>query len=100
MHTKTLALAASLMLPLTGVSLAQTAAGGGSTEGNMKNPGSVKSSGEKAMEQSTGSKSIGPTDAVGATTVPGDGSSAGSGTVAPTSGHSGGANTSSGNTAR
>lgn len=59
MHTKTVALAASLILSLTGASLAQTPAGGGSAEGNMNNPGSVKSNSEKSMERSTGSATSG-----------------------------------------
>ncbi|WP_461654153.1 hypothetical protein [Methylorubrum aminovorans] len=55
MQSKTLALAAALTLALSGAALAQTPAGGGSAEGNMNNPGSVKSNSEKAMERSTGS---------------------------------------------
>ncbi|WP_461658102.1 hypothetical protein [Methylorubrum aminovorans] len=55
MQSKTLALAAALTLALSGAALAQTPSGGGSAEGNMNNPGSVKSNSEKAMERSTGS---------------------------------------------
>ena len=55
MRTTTLALAASITLALSGATFAQTAAGGGSAEGNMNSPGSVKSNSEKGMERSTGS---------------------------------------------
>ena len=65
MQTKTIALAASLILSLTGASFAQTPAGGGSAEGNLNNPGSVKSNSKKAMERSSGSA------AGGAAAVPG-----------------------------
>lgn len=61
MRSKTLALAAALTVAFSGAALSQTAAGGGSAEGNMNNPGSVKSNSEKSMERSTGS-------ATGATT--------------------------------
>ena len=60
MQTKTIALAASLILSLTGASFAQTPAGGGSAEGNLNNPGSVKSNSEKSMERSTGSATMAP----------------------------------------
>ena len=100
MHTKIIALAASLILSLTGVSFAQTPAGGGSAEGNMNNPGSVKSNSEKSMERSTGSATMSPADATGAVVVPGGGVGAGAGTVAPTGGHSSGGGTSSGGMAR
>ncbi|MCJ2055636.1 hypothetical protein MKL09_03600 [Methylobacterium sp. J-048] len=59
MPMRTLALAAALTFIVTGVSLAQTAAGGGSAEGNMNNPGSVKSNSEKSMETGSGSMSTG-----------------------------------------
>jgi len=55
MRTTTLALAATLALSLTGAALAQTPAGVGSATGNMNNPGSVKSNGEKMNERATGS---------------------------------------------
>ena len=61
MRSTTFALAASLVLALSGAASAQTPAGGGTAEGNMNNPGSVKSNSEKTMERSTGS-------ATGATT--------------------------------
>ena len=57
MSMKTLALAAALSVAMAGAALAQTPAGGGSAEGNMNNPGSVKSNSEKSME--TGAGSIG-----------------------------------------
>ena len=98
MQTKTLALAASLILSLTGASFAQTPAGGGSAEGNVNNPGSVKSNSEKAMERSTGSATMAPGSATG--TVPTGAAGAGADTAAPTSGHSSGGGTSSGGMAR
>lgn len=55
MQTKTLALATVLAFAFSGAALAQTPSGGGSAEGNMNNPGSVKSNSEKGMERSTGS---------------------------------------------
>lgn len=98
MQTKTIALAASLILSLTGSSFAQTPAGGGSTEGNMNNPGSVKSNSERGMERSTGSATMAPGSATG--TVPGSATGAGTDTAAPTGGHSSGGGTSSGGMAR
>ena len=70
MHTKTLALAATLFLSLTGSSFAQTPAGGGSAEGNLNNPGSVKSNSGKAMERSTGSATGGAAAVPGASGGP------------------------------
>ena len=100
MQTKTVALAASLILSLTGATFAQTPAGGGSAEGNLNNPGSVKSNSEKAMERSTGSSTMSPADATGAVVVPGGGAGTGAGTAATTGGHSSGGGTSSGGMAR
>ena len=74
MRTTTLALATSLALALTGSAFAQTPAGGGSTEGNMNNPGSVKSNGEKSMERTTGS-------ATGGTMAPANGAAGGAGNM-------------------
>ena len=54
MTTRTLALSAALILALSGAAFAQTPAGGGSAEGNMNNPGSVKSNTQKAMGGQTG----------------------------------------------
>jgi hypothetical protein len=65
MRTMTLTLAASLALALTGTAFAQTPAGGGAAEGNMNNPGSVKSNSEKGMEPSTSSTTMAPGDAAG-----------------------------------
>ena len=90
MSTKTAAIAAALVLSLSGSAWAQTPAGGGSAEGNMNSPGSVKSNSEKGMERSTGSATGG---SMGAGSV-GAGSTTGS-----TSGHSGGGNMSTGGTA-
>ncbi|SFM61337.1 hypothetical protein [Methylobacterium pseudosasicola] len=59
MSMKTLALAAALSLVGSGATMAQTPAGGGSAEGNMNNPGSVKSSSDKAMETGAGSMGTG-----------------------------------------
>ena len=70
MHTKTIALAASLILSLTGASVAQTPAGNGKAEGNMNNPGSVKSNSEKGMERSTGSATDGAAAVPGASGGP------------------------------
>jgi hypothetical protein len=98
MRTKTLALAASLAFALTGSAFAQTPAGGGSAEGNMNNPGSVKSNSEKGMERSTGSARMAPGGAGGSATMPGAGTGGGMDTAAPTMGQSGG--TSSGGMAR
>ncbi|WP_409565096.1 hypothetical protein [Methylobacterium sp. J-090] len=67
MRTKTFAIATSLILSLTGAAFAQTAAGGGSATGNMNNPGSVKSSGEKVDERMTGSATGNTTGTVGGT---------------------------------
>ncbi|GJE47349.1 hypothetical protein GOFOIKOB_0370 [Methylobacterium tardum] len=58
MLTRTLSLAALFSLALSGAALAQTPAGGGRTEGDMNNPGSVKSNSEKAAER-TGSMGVG-----------------------------------------
>ena len=56
---KTLALAAALTLAVSGAAMAQTAAGGGSAEGNMNSPGSVKSNSQKSMEGGSSSMSTG-----------------------------------------
>ena len=70
MQTKTIVLAASLILSITGASVAQTPAGGGSAEGNLNNPGSVKSNSEKVMERSTGSAAGGAAAVPGASSGP------------------------------
>ena len=99
MRTTTFALATSLALALTGSAFAQTPAGGGSAEGNMNNPGSVKSNSEKGMERSTGSATMAPSSASGSATMPGAGTGGGMDTAAPTTGQSSGG-TSSGGMAR
>ncbi|MBK3401595.1 hypothetical protein H0176_25550 [Methylorubrum populi] len=93
MQSKTLALAAALTLALSGTTLAQTPSGGGSAEGNMNNPGSVKSNSEKAMERSTGT-TTGTTTGTGmAPAAPGaaTGGSMGTGTGAGSTGAGGAA---------
>jgi hypothetical protein len=72
MQIKTVAVAAALVVSLSGAAFAQTAAGGGNTEGNMNNPGSVKSNSEKGMERmGGGANTTGSTMAPGmATDVP------------------------------
>lgn len=65
---KTLSLVAGLTLALSDAALAQTPSGGGSAEGNMNNPGSVKSNSEKAMER--GGTTMGPGAAPGASGGP------------------------------
>ena len=59
MPMKTFALAAALTFTVAGAALAQTPAGGDSAEGNMNNPGSVKSNSEKSMETGAGSMGTG-----------------------------------------
>ena len=54
MSKKILGLAAAMTLALSGAAYAQKPAGGGSAEGNMNNPGSVKSNTEKMNERSGG----------------------------------------------
>ncbi len=81
MRTKTLALAASLALALGNSAFGQTPAGGGSAEGNMNNPGSVKSNSEKNMERATGSATAPATMAPGSTMAPG--AATGAGTPVP-----------------
>jgi hypothetical protein len=86
MNTKILGLAAALAVALTGSAYAQQPAGGGSATGNMNNPGSVKSEGQKATEEATGTSTRSP--AAGAAAVPGTGTArpgvgAGGSTTAP-----------------
>nr|WP_083916082.1 hypothetical protein [Methylobacterium sp. B34] len=86
MMTKTFGLAAALTIALTGAAYAQQPASGGSATGNMNNPGSVKSEGQKATEETTGTSTR--SRAAGAATVPGTGTArpgvgAGGGTSAP-----------------
>jgi len=58
MMMRTLTLAAALSFAVAGAALAQTPAGGGSAEGNMNNPGSVKSNSEKRMGGQRGMMSM------------------------------------------
>ncbi|MCJ2051250.1 hypothetical protein [Methylobacterium sp. J-070] len=77
MNTKIFSLIAAFAFAfaLTGAAYAQTPAGGGSTEGNMNNPGSVKSNGQKATEGTAGATTGSTTGATGAASVPGTGTS-------------------------
>lgn len=85
MSRKIFGIAAVVAVALTGTAHAQTPAGGGSAEGNMNNPGSVKSNSEKMNERATGSATGSTAGAAGAVTVPGTGaSSPGVGTGANT----------------
>ena len=84
MSIKTVALATAITLSLTVGAIAQTAAGSGSAEGNMNNPGSVKSNSEKRMEggssaSGTGTMGTGPGTS-GGPPVSTPGAPAGSGT--------------------
>ncbi|WP_132251041.1 hypothetical protein [Methylobacterium segetis] len=91
MTTKTIALAAAMALSLTGAAWAQTAAGGGSAEGNMNSPGSVKSNSEKSMERATGSATGGTGGGAGAGATTGSTVGAGSPQSGGTAKSSGGA---------
>ncbi|WP_018262567.1 hypothetical protein [Methylobacterium sp. WSM2598] len=74
MRTKRMALAGALMVALGGVAVAQTAAPG-SAEGNMNNPGSVKSNAEKGGRDAAPAAGVAPGTAPAATgTVTGGGS--------------------------
>jgi hypothetical protein len=94
MQTRTIALATALTLAFSGAALAQTPSGGGSAEGNMNNPGSVKSNSDKSMERATGSTTGSTTGTGMAPAAPGaaGGTSGGSmGTGTGTSGAGGAA---------
>jgi len=80
MRTTAFTLAATLVLSLTGAAFAQTPAGGGSATGNMNNPGSVKSNGEKADERTTGSATGGTAGTAGTEGNMGGGTGASSNT--------------------
>jgi hypothetical protein len=60
MSIKILALAGAFTVAVTGTAFAQTRAGGGSAEGNMNSPGSVKSESQKMNEQSGGMRTGAP----------------------------------------
>lgn len=72
MHKTSIALAATLVLTLTGSAFAQTTMPG-STEGNMNNPGSVKSDTEKRGEAATGMRGTTAPDTTGTAVAPGAG---------------------------
>ncbi|MCJ2050675.1 hypothetical protein [Methylobacterium sp. J-070] len=61
MSIRNLSLAAVMLLAASAPALAQTAAGGGSAEGNMNNPGSVKSDSEKMTSGQGGAAGAGMT---------------------------------------
>ena len=91
MMMRTFTLAAALSFAVAGAALAQTPAGGGSAEGNMNNPGSVKSNSEKSMEGSssmgTGTMGAGPGTSGGPpVSTPGAPAGSGSGNGATGSG--------------
>lgn len=80
MSMKTLSLVAALTLAFSSAALAQTPSGGGSVEGNMNNPGSVKSNSEKAMERGGSSMETGAVPgATGGPAISTPGAPAGSG---------------------
>lgn len=79
MSLKTAAVIAALTVAVTGGAFAQTRAGGGSAEGNMNSPGSVKSDGQKMNEQRGGAMPAGAPGTSGGPPVSTPGSAAGSG---------------------
>ena len=79
MSIKTLTLAATLAVAFSGAAFAQTRAGGGSAEGNMNSPGSVKSESQKMEEQSGGAMRTGAPGTSGGPPVSTPGAAAGSG---------------------
>jgi len=86
MNMKIWGLVAAVAIASTGTAYAQQPAGGGSATGNMNNPGSVKSEGQKATEETIGMSTRSP--AAGAAAVPGTGTArpgvgAGTTTTAP-----------------
>jgi hypothetical protein len=87
MSIKTPTLVAALILAGSGAAMAQTAAGGGKAEGNMNNPGSVKSNSEKSMEGGSSSMGTGPGTSGGPpVSTPGAPAGSGSGNGATGSG--------------
>ena len=78
MPIKTLTLASVFTFAVTGAALAQTPAGGGSAEGNMNSPGSVKSESQKMQEQG-GAMRTGAPGTSGGPPVSTPGAAAGSG---------------------
>lgn len=79
MTHKTITVAAALTLALSGAAVAQTRAGGGSAEGNMNNPGSVKSESQKMGEDRGGAMRTGAPGTSGGPPVSTPGAAAGSG---------------------
>ncbi|SDA28909.1 hypothetical protein SAMN02799622_04370 [Methylobacterium sp. UNC378MF] len=81
MSMKTLTMAAAITLAISGAAIGQTAAGRGSAEGNMNNPGSVKSNSETSMGAGSGAISTGTSPGTsGGPPVSTPGAPAGSGT--------------------
>ena len=78
MPIKTLTLAAVLIVAFSGAAFAQTRAGGGSAEGNMNSPGSVKSETQK-MNEHGGAMHTGAPGTSGGPPVSTPGAAAGSG---------------------
>lgn len=79
MPIKTLTLAAVLIVAFSGAAFAQTRSGGGSAEGNMNSPGSVKSESQKMEEQSGSTMRTGAPGTSGGPPVSTPGAAAGSG---------------------
>jgi hypothetical protein len=78
MSIRTLTLAAAFAVALTAPALAQTPSGGGSAEGNMNSPGSVKSETQK-MNEHGGAMHTGAPGTSGGPPVSTPGAAAGSG---------------------
>lgn len=70
MNTKLVTFFAAATLSLTGAAWAQTPVGGGSAEGNMNSPGSVKSNSEKGMPETASPTAGAGTGAAVAPTAP------------------------------
>lgn len=84
MRTKVFGLAAVVGVALAGAAHAQTPAGGGSAEGNINNPGSVKSNSEKMNERTNGSATGAPsTQTAPGVGTPPPGAGISSGATAP-----------------
>jgi hypothetical protein len=79
MIVRTLTLASAFALALSYGALAQTRAGGGSAEGNMNSPGSVKSETQKMNDERGGAMRAGAPGTSGGPPVSTPGAAAGSG---------------------
>ncbi len=79
MTIRTLTLASTFVLAVSGAAIAQTRAGGGSAEGNMNSPGSVKSESQKMNEGRSGAMPTGAPGTSGGPSVSTPGAAAGSG---------------------